>query len=251
MTYGSLDARRAPQLGLERRFPRCRLRECFTLTTILQDVFDRLLERFGPQGWWPGESPFEVMLGAVLVQNTSWKNVERAIANLRDADLLAPEPLFELRVEELAELIRPAGYYQVKARRLRNLMELLFDRFDGSLEAMFAVGLTSLREELLAVKGIGPETADAILLYAAELPAFVVDSYTHRVLARHGWIDFDADYHQIQEHFESALPQDVPLFNEYHALLVEVGKRFCKKTPACDECPLFELLPDGGAREPD
>ena len=224
--------------------------ECAKMSTILQDVFDELLAELGPQLWWPGQSPFEVMVGAVLVQSTSWKNVERAIANLREADLLAPQPLYALRVEELAELIRPAGYYLVKARRLRNLLEFLFDRYDGSLEAMFASGLASLREELLAIKGIGPETADSILLYAGNLPSFVVDTYSHRILARHGWTEFEADYHQIKEHFESSLPPDVPLYNEYHALLVEVGKRYCKKTPKCDECPLRERLPETGPLSP-
>ena len=160
-------------------------------------VYDRLLAAFGPQHWWPGESPFEVMVGAVLVQNTSWRNVERAIANLRDADLMEPRTLYSLAESELAELIRPAGYFQVKARRLHNLLRLVVDEYDGSLEAMFRTDLATLRAELLGTSGIGPETADAILLYAAGRPTFVVDTYTHRILARHGWIGYDADYQEL------------------------------------------------------
>ena len=214
-------------------------------------VYEQLLTAFGPQHWWPGESPFEVLVGAVLVQNTSWRNVERAIANLRDADLMKPRALYALAESELAELIRPAGYFQVKARRLRNLLRLVVDEYDGSLEAMFQTDLATLREELLAVSGIGPETADAILLYAAGKLTFVVDTYTHRILARHGWIGYEADYHEIKDSFESGLPQDVKLYNEYHALLVRVGKDYCRKSnPKCDDCPLCDLLPASGIVEP-
>ena len=221
------------------------------MTVTLQEVYDRLLDAFGRQGWWPGESPFEVMVGAVLVQNTAWKNVEKAIGNLKELDLLDPPALYEVPVDELEELIRPAGYFRLKARRLRNLLELVVTRYDGSLEAMFSTGLSTLREELLGVNGVGPETADSILLYAGELPVFVVDTYTHRVLARHGWIGFEADYHEIQDHFQSTLAQDVSLYNEYHALLVRVGHHHCRKTPKCDTCPLAELLPAGRPLEPD
>ena len=164
------------------------------MNATLKEVYDRLFAAYGPQKWWPGESPFEVLVGAVLVQNTSWKNVERAIANLRQARLMEPHALYAAPPEELEELIRPAGYYRVKARRLRSLLSLLVDRYDGDLDRMFRTRLPSLREELLSVNGIGPETADSILLYAGELPAFVVDTYTYRVLARHGWIGFDAGY---------------------------------------------------------
>jgi endonuclease III related protein len=221
------------------------------MTNKLLDAYERMAAHFGPQHWWPGESPLEVMVGAVLVQNTSWRNVERAIANLRDANLIRPEALYALDQRELAELVRPAGYYQVKARRLHNLLKLVVDKYDGSLEAMFQTDLATLREALLGVKGIGPETADAILLYAAGKPTFVVDTYTHRVLARHGWIGYDADYHEIKDYFESGLPRDVKLYNEYHALMVRVGKEFCRKTnPKCEACPLCELLPAGGLVEP-
>ena len=191
------------------------------------------------------------MVGAVLVQNTAWKNVERAIANLRDRDLLCPRALYQLPVEELAELIRPAGYYRIKARRLHNLLKMVAERYDSSLETMFQSDLDTLREELLSVNGVGPETADSILLYAAGMPTFVVDTYTQRVFARHGWIDFDAGYHEIKEYFESGLPRDPHQYNEYHALLVRVGHLHCRKTPNCDGCPLAELLPDGGPRQPE
>lgn len=215
----------------------------------LMDVYQRLLAAFGPQGWWPGDTPLEIMLGAVLTQNTSWKNVEKALENLRQADLLDLAALAALPTEELAEIIRPAGYYRVKAKRLKNLLAFIDERYEGSLERMFATSLSTLREELLAVSGIGPETADSIFLYAGGLPSFVVDAYTARVFKRHGWIEPEADYHAIQEHFTSGLPEEAPLFNEYHALIVEVGKRYCGKTPQCEECPLCELLPASGIQE--
>ncbi len=220
------------------------------MTATLDEVYQRLWDAYGPQHWWPGQSPFEVMVGAVLVQNTAWKNVARAIENLRDADLLTPQPLYEVPVAELEELIRPAGYFRMKARRLRNLLDYLFQQHDGSLEVMFATDLETLRGELLAINGVGPETADSILLYAAEKPVFVVDTYTNRVLKRHGWIEYEADYHAIQDHFQATLERDVSLYNEYHALLVRVGHLHCRKTAKCDECPLAELLPPGGIVEP-
>ncbi len=220
------------------------------MSTTLQQLYDQLLAAFGPQDWWPGDSPLEVMVGAVLVQNTAWKNVTRAIDNLREEGLLSAEGLNELAQPELEELIRPAGYFRLKARRLRSLIDFLFAEYDGSLEAMFATEMSTLRQQLLGVNGVGPETADSILLYAGEMPTFVVDTYTHRVLARHGWIEYEADYHQIKEHFELNLQCDVPLYNEFHALLVRVGHHYCRKTPKCEECPLFDMLPPGGLVEP-
>jgi endonuclease III related protein len=219
---------------------------------MLTEVYRRLFEAFGPQHWWPGESPFEVIVGAILTQNTSWQNVERAIHNLREADLLEPHALYAVPVKELEELIHPAGYFRVKARRLHSLLTFLVERYGGSLDAMFRVGLPDLRRQLLAINGIGPETADSILLYAGGLASFVVDAYTHRVFARHGWIDFEADYHQIQDYVQGELPQEVPLYNEFHALLVRLGKDCCRKTkPQCSECPLQKMLPKGGPLEPD
>ncbi|NLF08721.1 MAG: endonuclease III domain-containing protein [Pirellulaceae bacterium] len=223
-----------------------------SMPTMLDEAYRLLFEAFGPQHWWPGETPFEVIVGAVLTQNTNWRNVERAIDNLRQADLLEPRPLYEVPVEELEELIQPAGYFRVKARRLRSLLEFIIEQFDGSLDEMFRTELSELRRRLLDVHGIGPETADSILLYAGGLPSFVVDAYTHRVFARHGWIDFDADYHRIQEYAQDELPQDVRMYNEFHALLVRVGKDFCRKSkPKCEECPLREMLPNGGPLAPD
>ena len=200
---------------------------------MLTEVYRRLFDAFGPQHWWPGETPFEVIVGAVLTQNTSWQNVERAIHNLREADLLDPHALYAVPVEELEELIRPAGYFRVKARRLRSVLEFLVERYDGSLMRC-SPRPARPAPAVARSHGIGPETADSILLYAGGLPSFVVDAYTHRIFARHGWIGFDADYHQIQEYVQGELPQEVPLFNEFHALLVRLGKDYCRKTnPKC------------------
>ncbi len=217
----------------------------------MYDVYQRLFDALGPQQWWPGETPFEVMVGAVLTQNTNWKNVEKAIRNLREADLLQPAALHDVPPEELEELLRPAGYFRVKARRLQSLLTFLMDRYGGSLDAMFATDPATLREQLLTLNGIGPETADSILLYAGGMPVFVADAYTYRILARHGWIEPEADYHQIQDFLQSRLPTDPVVFNEFHALLVYVGKHYCRKRAAqCESCPLRELLPDGGPLEP-
>jgi len=212
----------------------------------LNQIYQRLFDRFGPQHWWPARSPLEVIVGAMLVQNTNWNNVEKAIENLRQADLLDPHALVGIPAEELEELIRPAGYFRVKARRLQNMMDFLVRRYDGSLEAMFQTPMDELRRSLLSVNGVGPETADSILLYAGGLGVFVVDTYTYRVLTRHDWIDPEADYDLIQEFFHAHLPNDPPLFNEYHALLVQLGKQHCRKSPQCQGCPLEDLLPISG-----
>lgn len=216
-----------------------------------QILFDKLLAAYGPQRWWPGDTPFEIMLGAVLTQNTSWKNVEKALTNLRDRDLLDPIKLNELPREEMEELLKPAGYFRLKTARVKNLLALLCGKYGGSLEEMFSGSLSSLREELLNLNGIGPETADAILLYAGGFPTFVVDLYTHRVLKRHGWIEPEADYEMVQDFFHSSLERDAPQFNEFHALFVKVGKEHCGKTPKCSGCPLESLLPPGGICEPE
>ncbi len=219
---------------------------------ILHEIYRRLFKALGPQHWWPAESAFEMLVSAMLVQNTSWRNVKRAMENLRQADLLTPHALYAVPEEELQTLIRPAGYFRVKARRLRSLLALLVERYDGSIEAMFRTAPDELRQELLGVHGVGPETADSILLYGGGIPSFVVDAYTQRIFARHGWIAFDADYDQIQEYFQSGLPDDAAMYNEYHALLVRVGKDYCRKSgPKCALCPLRELLPAGGPLEPE
>ncbi|MEK6246773.1 MAG: hypothetical protein N2C12_01255, partial [Planctomycetales bacterium] len=158
------------------------------MASTLDDVYQRLLEAYGPQHWWPADSALEILVGAVLVQNTAWKNVEKAMKNLHDRDLLSIRPLYDLPAEELEELLRPAGYFRIKTRRLRNLLDYIVREYDGSLDAMFAVDMETLRSQLLRVNGVGQETADSILLYAANKPIFVVDTYTHRILKRHGWI---------------------------------------------------------------
>jgi endonuclease III related protein len=207
----------------------------------LMEFYEALLARYGPQDWWPGETDFEVMVGAVLTQNTNWKNVEKAIANLKAADLLTPPALDDLAERQLAEYIRPAGYFNIKAKRLKNLIRWLMDEFDGSLKPLRDYSIDRLREELLSINGIGRETADSIILYALHKPTFVVDTYTYRVLVRHGCIDAESDYELIKEFFESHLPEDVQLFNEFHALIVQVGKNHCKPRPLCADCPLEQF----------
>jgi len=213
-----------------------------TTAERLQAIYTRMYEQLGPQHWWPGETAFEVMVGAILTQNTSWKNVARAIDNLKRVDLLSLEALSALPMALLAEYIRPAGYYNIKAGRLHNLLAFVNERHGGDLEAFLGQPLAPLREQLLSIKGIGPETADSILLYAANLPIFVVDTYTHRILSRHQVIDEDSEYAEIQELFMDNLACDTRLYNEYHALLVRVGNRYCKKKkPDCAACPLQGL----------
>lgn len=207
----------------------------------LTEIYGLLFESFGPQHWWPGETQFEIIIGAILTQSTSWANVEKAIANLKSADLLNPAALHSLDHSQLAELIRPAGYFNIKAKRVKSFLDWLFESYDGQLKNLGRVETYQLRAELLAVKGIGPETADSILLYAFDRPVFVVDAYTARIAVRHGLIEPDAGYEQLQELFQSNLRQDVQLFNEHHALLVRLGKDFCKPTPKCPACPLQKL----------
>jgi len=205
----------------------------------LMDHYRTMLDFFGPQHWWPGDTPLEIMIGAVLTQNTNWKNVERAIDNLKRADMLSVEKLVKIHPSELAEFIKQAGYFSVKAKRLQNLMRFVWQNYEGDLEQFFAQSANSLREELLSVSGVGPETADDIVLYAAKKPTFVVDTYTYRIMLRHFFIAQDDDYQAIKSMFEDHLPAEVELFNEYHALLVAVGKNYCKpRNPRCDECPL-------------
>ncbi len=207
----------------------------------LTEIYQLLFDRFGPQHWWPGQSQFEIIIGAILTQNTNWANVEKAIANLKSAGCLTPEKLYHLDLAQLAELIRPAGYYKLKARRLKNFLNRLFEDYAGQLTNLEELNTDQLRAELLAVKGVGRETADSILLYAFDREIFVVDAYTARVAARHHLIEPGADYEEIRELFQSNLPPDTKLFNEYHALLVRVGKEFCKPKAQCPNCPLEQL----------
>jgi endonuclease-3 related protein len=207
----------------------------------LMKIYETLNNRFGDLCWWPGETPFEIAVGAILTQNTNWKNVERAIENLKKRDLLSPAGLLEAADKTIEDLIRPSGYYRVKTKRLNNFIRFLYAEYGGDLDKMFDEELWPLRGKLLGVKGIGEETADSILLYAGEKPVFVVDAYTRRILSRHRFIDEDARYGDIQSLFMDHLPCDAPLFNQYHALFVNAGKRFCRKKPLCEECPLKGL----------
>jgi len=204
----------------------------------LLDIYRILFDHYGPREWWPAETPFEVVVGAILTQNTAWRNVEKAIANLKQLGPLTPEPLFHLPEEALAEAIRPSGYYRQKGKRLRNLLGMLSDQFECRLEALFDLPTETLREKLLALSGIGPETADSILLYAAGRPVFVIDTYTIRILSRHELLPEETSYAEAQQWVTDHLPEDVQLFNEFHALLVNVGKDFCRPRPKCPGCPL-------------
>jgi endonuclease-3 related protein len=206
-------------------------------------IYRTLLSFFGEQGWWPADTPFEVMVGAVLTQNTSWRNVERAIGNLKTEGVLTPQALRKIDEARLAAFIRPAGYYNVKAKRLKSLMEFIDVEYEGDLARMFSEPLLCLRQKILEVHGIGPETADSILLYAGEKPIFVIDAYTKRILSRHRMITDGASYGDIQNLFMLSLPPDVSLYKEYHALLIRLAKTFCKTTPHCAECPLEEAWP--------
>lgn len=205
---------------------------------LLTEIYDKMLEKFGPQHWWPGDTPFEIMVGAILTQNTNWTNVEKAIGNLKRQGILDPHAMLQLAPASLAELIRPAGYFNVKTQRLRNFLSYFVETYDGDVARMRERSLSTLREELLSVKGIGRETADSILLYALEKPSFVIDAYTHRVLSRHFLITEESDYDEMQQLMMSSFPEEVKHYNEYHALLVRIGKDFCKPKPQCENCPL-------------
>ncbi len=213
-------------------------------------VYRALFNHLGSQGWWPGRTRLEIIVGAILTQNTAWSNVERAIASLRREKALNIRRLHDVPLEKLADWIRPAGYYRVKARRLRSFTTWLQREFGGDLRRLFALSTDELRKRLLSVSGIGPETADSIVLYAADRPVFVVDAYTRRLLERHEWCQPRAAYDEIASLFVSALPRDAALFNEYHALIVAVGKRYCRSRPVCRECPLRAFLPRSQKRLP-
>jgi len=212
-------------------------------TLSVHEIFRRLLDHCGHLHWWPAETPFEVCVGAILTQNTAWTNVEKAISALKQAGLLTPAALHGCATEDLARLIRPAGYFNVKSRRLKDFTTWLDRNHQGSLEHMFSGDWQELRTELLKVRGIGPETADSVLLYAGNKPTFVVDAYTLRFFSRLGLLPADTGYEQARSFFMSTLPEDVPLFNEYHAQIVEQCKQFCRKKPLCGSCPLQEHCP--------
>ena len=206
-------------------------------------IYKKLYRFFGPQNWWPGDTPFEIAVGAVLTQNTNWGNVEKAIQNLKKQGVLSSRGIHGLSVNELASLIKPAGYFNVKAKRLRSFLDFLMNEYCGRMENMAREDLTQLRPKLLRIHGIGPETADSILLYALEKPIFVIDAYTKRILSRHGITASDGSYAEFQELFHASLKRDVHLYNEYHALFVRAGKTFCRRTkPLCEKCPLHDML---------
>ena len=218
---------------------------------ILRDYYDALYATYGPQHWWPGRTAFEKIVGAILTQNTSWSNVEPCIENLRRERLLTPRAIESVRVSRLASLIRSSGYFRQKAKKLKLFVHFLRSEYEGSLERMFRAPTEVLRQQLLGVYGIGPETADSILLYAAEHPVFVVDAYTRRILERHGLVAPRHGYEDIRRLFETSLAADVALYNEFHALIVQTGKHYCRpRDPRCSECALKALLPERIASAP-
>jgi endonuclease-3 related protein len=254
-TPASPPARHIPSLGTEDWQTRESLladrpvRQDTNCAAALRQAYELMRAAHGHQRWWPGETPFEVCVGAILTQNTAWTNVERAIANLKAASVLEPRRLLALSERRLAELLRPAGYFNVKARRLRAFLRVLVEEHGGDLSRLFAGSLPEARQRLLAIKGIGPETADSMLLYAGDHACFVIDAYTKRIFQRHGWCDADADYQTLQALCEANLNQKpagqrLDYWQDYHAQLVQVGKRYCRpRQPRCEECPLRPLLP--------
>ena len=208
------------------------------MTEKLALIYKKLYACFGPQHWWPGETPFEVAVGAILTQNTNWTNVEKAIANLKKDKVLNPKALHDMSQASLSALIRPAGYYNIKAKRLKNFVALLINEYHGNMSRIAKEDLSSIRKKLLLVNGIGPETADSIILYALEKPVFVIDAYTKRVLSRHNILAHEASYDTFQDLFHLKLREDISLFNEYHALFVRLAKENCRTKPICSGCPL-------------
>lgn len=208
-------------------------------------IYKLLYKKFGPQHWWPAKTPFEVIIGAILTQNTAWSNVEKAIVNLKKNKLLDVVKLKVIKHENLALLIKPAGYFNVKARRIKNFINFLFLNYSGDLDKLFSLPKGKLKEQLLSVNGIGPETADSIILYAANKPVFVVDNYTKRIFLRHKLLSGRDNYHDIQKMFMKNISRDTTLYNEYHALIVKLGKDYCKRKPKCEACPLKRLKKAG------
>ncbi len=204
----------------------------------MMQMYETLYEAYGPQHWWPGDTAFEVMIGAILTQNTNWRNVSRALENIKEKRLLEPKRLYKHR-RMVPTLIKPSGFYRLKSRRLVAFLEYFIENYDGDINNMKGMRTAQLRKELLGIPGIGNETADSILLYAHKRPVFVVDAYTRRIFSRHGVFDYNLAYDEIRTLFESHLPRSAKLYNEYHALIVRCGKEFCKKhEPRCTDCPL-------------
>jgi len=208
---------------------------------LLKSIYQRLTDAYGPQYWWPAEEPFEVMVGAILTQSAAWRNAQKAISNLKAAGVLSPRAINQLSVSELAQIIRPCGYYNAKATKLKALVEWLRSQYSNDINGLIPVDTETLRQQLLSIHGIGPETADSILLYAAGKPAFVVDAYTRRVIDRVGIQPQVKSYNGYQRLFIDNLEVDEGLFNEYHALLVKLAKEACRKKPLCRQCCLSDI----------
>jgi endonuclease-3 related protein len=204
----------------------------------VKNIYEKLYAFYGPRDWWPGDTPFEIAVGAILTQNTNWTNVEKAIRNLKEQRVLNAKAMHALPLNALAGLIRPSGYFNIKAKRLRAFTLFLKDHYDLDMARMSRTETGMLRRQLLAINGAGQETADSILLYALERPVFVIDAYTKRIMSRHGVMEYKASYGEYQALFHGRLDADAVLFNEYHALLVSLGKDFCRPAPRCEGCPL-------------
>jgi endonuclease-3 related protein len=207
----------------------------------LLNIYKKLESHFGPQRWWPADTPFEVVVGAILTQNTSWRNVERAIENLKNEGVLSPEGIYRIPVERLETLLIPSGFFKIKTKWLKHFIDFLFLKYGGDLDRLLSLEPGPLRGELLGVSGIGKETADSIILYAADKPSFVVDAYTRRVFERLGILEKNVEYDEIKQLFEENLPKDTKIYNEFHALIVVLAKDICKKKPACEKCPLGNM----------
>ncbi len=218
------------------------------MTPVLADLYKRMSAHYGTTHWWPGDTPFEIAIGAILTQNTAWTNVEKAIANLKSARLLAPKAMLACPDGDLEAALRPSGYFRQKAVRVRGFSRHLIDHYGGSMARLSRRPLAELREELLALHGIGPETADDILLYACGKPIFVVDTYTRRIFSRHGLVPEDIKYHDLQAFFHEHVEPDLHVYREYHGLIVWTGKDFCRNRPRCEGCPLAPLLSSRPAR---
>lgn len=208
----------------------------------LANIFERMHNQFGPTGWWPGDSPFEIAVGAILTQNTAWGNVEKSLHLIKSADLLSPTALLQCPDEKLYEVLKPSGFFRIKTQRLRQFCQFLSDEHDGSMESLARLPLEELRSTLLNIYGIGPETADAIILYACQKKVFVVDTYTRRILSRHQWVPHNITYEPLRLFFEGQLDESLEYFQEFHGLLDMTGKHFCKARPNCAGCPLESLL---------
>ncbi len=210
----------------------------YDLSSPIFAIYQKLYDYYGPQNWWPAESDFEVIVGAILTQNTAWQNVEKAIQNLKTYNLLTPQKLWAISEKKLYPIIKPSGFYRLKTKRLKAFLDFMFKKYDGSISNLKNQKLSILRKEMLEISGIGEETADSILLYALKKPVFVIDAYTRRTFSRHNFFDYNTAYSKIQEIFMRQLPKSVKIYQEYHALLVKLAKDYCQTKPKCSKCPM-------------